>query len=63
MSVNFTPRPDCNNCNGTGIFAEQDYVPGAAEEPCIFCMEDAIQRGEIDGCIDGVDWVAGKPVV
>ena len=54
----FTPQPDCTNCDGTGIFEEDDK--GTPTEPCIFCMEDAIKRGEIDGTIDGTDYVGGK---
>ena len=47
----FTPTPGCGNCDGTGIFATDEN--GVAEEPCIFCMEDAIKRGEINGTIGG----------
>ncbi len=53
----FTPTPDCNNCLGTGIFSESPS--GEPEDPCIFCTEDAIERGEIDGTIDGVEWCGG----
>lgn len=39
----FTPNPECGNCGGTGIFSEPD-------EPCVFCVEDGIVNGEVDGC-------------
>jgi hypothetical protein len=34
----FYADPDCENCLGTGIFAEDDN--GTATEPCIFCLDD-----------------------
>jgi hypothetical protein len=59
---NFTPNPDCENCGGDGIFAEAGYVPGADAEPCAFCLEDAIKRGELDGEVDGIKYRGGKSV-
>lgn len=56
----FTPDPACDNCEGTGIFGtNEDGVP---DEPCAFCLEDAIRLGEIDGSVDGVDYASGVPV-
>lgn len=52
--VNFTPDPKCDNCGGTGQFA--------VEQPCHFCLSDAIRRGELDGVADGLTYKAGKPV-
>jgi hypothetical protein len=45
----FTPNPECDNCLGTGIFSENEK--GEPEEPCAFCLEDAIVRGEIEGTV------------
>lgn len=53
----FTPQADCNNCDGTGYFT--DYRDGTQDEACAFCLEDAILRGEVDGTIDGRDYVGG----
>ena len=53
----FTSRPNCNNCCGDGIFSEDES--GHPKEPCIFCMEDAIMAGEINGTIDNITYVNG----
>lgn len=50
----FTPDPQCNNCDGSGDFSD--------DEPCHFCMSDAIRRGELDGMADDVLYVGGKPI-
>ncbi len=55
----FTPDPECDNCDGTGVFSEDEQ--GNPVEPCAFCLEDAIRSGEIDGEIDGVKYTGGKP--
>lgn len=54
----FTPNDECDNCDGTGVFAENEN--SNACEACAFCLEDAIKRGEIDGVIDGVEYKGGK---
>lgn len=54
----FTPQPNCDNCGGDGIFAED--ATGTPTEPCTFCIGDAIKRGEIDGTIGGVKYVGGQ---
>jgi hypothetical protein len=56
----FTPDPTCDNCGGTGVFSvdEQDDP----EEPCTFCLGDAIKRGELDGVVDGEEYVGGRGV-
>ena len=51
----FTPVPGCGNCGGTGIFAEDD--DGNPEDPCVFCWEDAIRMGEVDGCFAGSETI------
>lgn len=56
----FTPNPNCDNCDGTGIFSTGEN--GDPSEPCAFCLEDAIKRGEIDGQVDGVNYVGGQVV-
>lgn len=32
------PTPDCENCIGCGVFADDGN--GNPTEPCIFCIED-----------------------
>lgn len=54
MGADFTAKPDCENCGGSGEFA-----PG---EPCHFCLSDAIRAGELDGVADGVAYVGGESV-
>lgn len=49
--LGFTPDPLCDNCYGTGDFT--------ADDPCVFCLEDAIMRGQLDGWVDGVEWKGG----
>lgn len=55
----FTPNPECTNCGGDGIFADD----GVDQEACIFCLEDAILRGEIDGTIGETAYVGGVVVI
>jgi len=59
--MNFTACPDCDNCHGTGIFAEA--TPEQIEEPCIFCLESAILSGEIDGEVGGISYRGGLVVI
>lgn len=56
----FTPLLECENCDGTGTFTEDEQ--GNPVEPCAFCLDEAILRGELDGQVDGVDYVKGIPV-
>lgn len=61
----FTPDPKCDNCDGTGFFAfpEEGGKGGDSPgEPCAFCQEEAIKRGEINGAIDGVHYKGGMIV-
>lgn len=61
QTATMTADPTCNNCKGTGVFTSIDTNTGVVDtETCIFCLEDAILRGEIDGTIDGVDWKKGR---
>lgn len=55
----FTPNPGCGNCLGDGFSV--DPSPEQDGEACVFCMEDAIKRGEIDGTIEGVKYESGQP--
>lgn len=55
----FTPRPDCDNCGGTGVFEEGEN--GEPLTACHFCLSDAIRAGELDGVADDVEYRGGKP--
>lgn len=51
--IDFTPDPDCDNCDGTG-----QWERGT---DCHFCLSDAIRRGELDGIADDIEYKGGKP--
>jgi hypothetical protein len=51
LGVMLAASPWCDNCEGTGLFSE--------EELCAFCLEDSILDGVTDGEIDGVEYVNG----
>lgn len=57
----YTPDPDCDNCDGTGVFSTDES--GDPYEPCAFCLEDAILRGELDGTVGKITYRAGVAVL
>jgi hypothetical protein len=44
--IRFTTNPECNNCLGSGVFSEDE--DGTPIDPCVFCLEDAAERGEVE---------------
>lgn len=56
----FTADPHCDNCNGCGYF-ELPTADDPDGNPCAFCLEDAIKKGELDGTVDGVKYAGGSP--
>lgn len=58
--LKFTAVANCDNCDGTGTFSSIDRSTGERYgEPCAFCLEDAIIRGELDGEVAGVHYIGG----
>jgi hypothetical protein len=47
IRLTFTPSPRCGNCKGTGVFSKE----GRPDEPCLYCLEDAVLDDEFTATI------------